>query len=565
MWVASLVAVLSLAGAGPAEGKQKNTKGDAFFGNRAPGIAIPDDAPPGTASTQVLSTIAVPKRFKGLNVGDLDIVDLQTTGNAGAVNDLTFRLTSPAGVSITISPNANAPSLGPWTIDDDVQTSLCQGGGSCQPDPDAVLGPPFAGRANLLRVETQDTGPLSAFNGTRMRGTWTLAVYDTSSLGETSTFGGWGLRIVPARPVLDRARPKRKTFFRGAFPNAAIPDGPASGKAVPLRSSVIAGKAFKGATVGDVDVMGIATTGSDASAAEDLTFRLTAPGGQAVQLASARGETSVGFWTLDDESPVSVCDSTTPCTDPGESLPRPFAGTSNLINTNSEETGPLSAFDGVPIRGRWTLTVYDGQTGSTSVLNSWALRVTPARAVKAAKVKGAKTPKRFEGQNPGDLAIPPNTGAGVSTPVTSTITVPRNFKGRTVGDLDVTRLTFTGDSGAAAGQLAVRLTAPNGNTAFLFESLGGQSIGPLTIDDEARASVCDLPAGCSDPNQTLLRPFAGSANTLSLPLTEGTGPLSSFDGTPMRGRWTLTIADVVGIANSSTLNIWGLRITPAKR
>ncbi len=516
----------------------------------------------------------MPKRFKGRAVGDLNIVGLQTSGNAGAADDLTFRLTSPSGVSVAISPSGDSPSLGPWTIDDDTPTSLCQISGSCTPDPDATLIAPYAGAANLLRVDTVNSGPLGSFNGSPMRGAWTLSVYDISSAGETSVLSSWGLRIAPARPVPDAGTGKPKAFVRNVPLSVAIDDAPASGKAVPVRTTLTAGKAFKGAVVGDLDVTGIGTTGSGANAADQLVFRLTAPNGRTVQLAEGNGDVSLGPWTFDDESPASICDSPLPCDDPSESLPPPFAGRSNTIGTGTEETGPLSSFDGVPVRGTWTLTVYDSANGATSTLNSWGLRITPAKgattakpgggAKAAAKKKPGKAPKRFEGQNGGDVAIPPNPGIGTSTPATSTITVPARFKGLTVGDLDVTRLTFTGDSGSAAGQLVVRLTAPNGNTGLLMSSLGGQSVGPLTIDDESRVSACDLTSVCPSPDQTLARPFGGTANTLIL-ASDGTGPLSSFDGAPMRGRWTLTVADVVGVANSSTLNIWGLRITPPGR
>ena len=61
----------------------------------------------------------------------------------------------------------------------------------------------------------------------------------------------------------------------------------------------------------------------------------------------------------------------------------------------------------------------------------------------------------------------------------------------------------------------------------------------------------------------LIQPFAGVANTLDLG-TQGTGPLSRFDGLPMRGTWTLTIWDRSAVGTTSVFNGWGLDITAAR-
>ncbi len=63
--------------------------------------------------------------------------------------------------------------------------------------------------------------------------------------------------------------------------------------------------------------------------------------------------------TLDDEG-----------TNPVETGPFPLVG---VYTPNS----PLSAFDGRSANGRWTLTVTDGGSGETGILNSWALLITP--------------------------------------------------------------------------------------------------------------------------------------------------------------------------------------------
>jgi hypothetical protein len=167
--------------------------------------------------------------------------------------------------------------------------------------------------------------------------------------------------------------------------NAAIPDDVASGHSIPLDSTLTVGKKFKGKVVGDVNVTSIQTTGSAAGAAQDLIMRVIAPNGHSVRLWSGGfGDQSIGPLTLDDDTPVSICnDATPPCSWAVDTLNRPFAGTSNLQFLGAGGTGPLSTLNGVAMNGTWTFQIWDeGQVGKTSVLNSWGLQVTAARPVK---------------------------------------------------------------------------------------------------------------------------------------------------------------------------------------
>ena len=146
------------------------------------------------------------------------------------------------------------------------------------------------------------------------------------------------------------------------------------------------------------------------------------------------------------------------------------------------------------------------------------------------------------------------TDAGV---VRSTITFGKKLRGRSIGDVDVTVQT-TGVVPQAAEDVTVRLSAPNGATTTLFVELAGQSIGPLTLDDDTPVRPCasDSPP-CSDPDQALLFPYIGTA-----------APMGSFqimERGPIRGTWTLTILDVFGFGGrTSVFNSWGLRITPGR-
>jgi hypothetical protein len=185
-------------------------------------------------------------------------------------------------------------------------------------------------------------------------------------------------------------------------------------------------------------------------------------------------------------------------------------------------------------------------------------------AADGAKKKGKKSPSSFASSVAVNGAIPADAAVGPSTPLTSTITVPKKFKGKVVGDVNITRIQTTGGGVGAANDLSAKLSAPNGRTVkFFANGFGDVSLGPLTLDDDTRTSLCDSPTlDCPNPNQTLIQPFAGTANLFELG-TQGTGPLSRLDGIPMRGVWTFAIWDDDDATNS-TLNGWGLKITAAK-
>jgi len=178
----------------------------------------------------------------------------------------------------------------------------------------------------------------------------------------------------------------------------------------------------------------------------------------------------------------------------------------------------------------------------------------------AAKKKKSKA-SVFAGSVSPNLAVP--EVAGPEPIVTSALTVPKKFKGKTVGDLNITGLKTTGTGPTSADGLDLMLVGPGGRSV-LFDSgaTGGQSIGPVTFDDDTPTSFCDDPP-CSDPDATLQRPFAGTTN-LANTFGGDTGPLSAFNGTPMRGTWTLYAWDNDSDTNTNVINTWGLRIAAAK-
>lgn len=224
-----------------------------------------------------------------------------------------------------------------------------------------------------------------------------------------------------------------------------------------------------------------------------------------------------------------------------------------------------------------TMKPTDARRRRIAVIGILALALCTALAMTLggsaeAKKKKKKTANVFSASVAVNAPIPDVPGPpGPSTPVRSTITVPKKFKGKVVGDLNLLGIQTTGSGAGAAPDLRFKLTAPNGRTVYVIGSnnpnqgLGDVSIGPLTIDADSRISVCDVanPANCEDPAQQLNRPFAGTANELGLG-TQSTGGVVSMNGVPMRGTWTFTVFDQNDPGQTSVLNGWGLQITAAK-
>ena len=178
---------------------------------------------------------------------------------------------------------------------------------------------------------------------------------------------------------------KTVVFQQSIAPNAAIPDDSASGPSTPLKSSItVGGKKFNGKVVGDLNVLGIQTTGSAANAARDLRMKLIAPNGRTIYLIGGpRGDVSIGPLTIDADARASICDSAAPpCEDPAQTLNRPFAGTANSQGLGGMGSGGVRAMNGVPMKGTWTFEVFD-QTGigRTSTLNGWGLQITSAKPI----------------------------------------------------------------------------------------------------------------------------------------------------------------------------------------
>jgi hypothetical protein len=166
-------------------------------------------------------------------------------------------------------------------------------------------------------------------------------------------------------------------------------------------------------------------------------------------------------------------------------------------------------------------------------------------AVDITKAVGAVIPDRAPGGPFG----------GVYGQLTSTIEVGKRFKGRRVRDVNVTVQTLGATGTNPADDLVAVLTAPNGASARLFESLEGyttpeSSIGPLTLDDE---SPFFLGGGPPIVAAALFQPWAGTAESFD--------PLALMDDGPVRGTWTLKMLDGSAAGGgTSVLSFWRLDV-----
>lgn len=168
----------------------------------------------------------------------------------------------------------------------------------------------------------------------------------------------------------------------------------------------------------------------------------------------------------------------------------------------------------------------------------------------------AKKSKVFRSTQVVNQAVPNKIPQGYDGVLLSGINVPKKFKGKTTGVLKVSFQT-SGSTTNAADDLVFELVAPNGRTIDLVGGLPGTSIGPLTLTPNTSTQICAANPGefCRDPDAALYPPYFGTARQPGLAL---------YTGVFMQGRWTLVVSDTGGPNTTSTLNQWGLTITPQK-
>jgi subtilisin-like proprotein convertase family protein len=192
---------------------------------------------------------------------------------------------------------------------------------------------------------------------------------------------------IGAAPGAAQAKKKKQAKAGGTVDitqpvNTPIPDATATTNGVVASTITVGGRKFKKTVVRDVNVT-LQATGSADGAAGELTARLTAPNGATTWLfGNALAGTSFGPTTFDDES-VNTLGGITPF-DP-TLLVSPYAGTVQPHCFSAQGGCALSAMDGGPVTGAWTLRVVDNSPPPptlTSVLNSWRITVVAGRPFK---------------------------------------------------------------------------------------------------------------------------------------------------------------------------------------
>lgn len=147
------------------------------------------------------------------------------------------------------------------------------------------------------------------------------------------------------------------------------------------------------------------------------------------------------------------------------------------------------------------------------------------------------------------------SGSSVQVPVaissagTPTVTSTFNFTG--TGNVDDLNLTNLNINHTWVGDLRVELTSPAGTTITIFANPGGGDCDgnnvQLGFDDEATSAYTVFDQTCNNTNPSISGDFQ--------PLE----PLSTFNGEPANGIWTLTVNDDVNQDGGELLS-WGLDI-----
>ena len=296
---------------------------------------------------------------------------------------------------------------------------------------------------------------------------------------------------------------------------------PLSGQATPY--PYVFTVANRTGTIADIDVT---LEGVTHSFADDIDLLLVSPSGtRVVLLSDACGDPDlVGVTlTLDDEAGAAVPEAG-PCAGGGTLMPSDYAGGPVDAFPEPAPSGPhgssLSAFDGEPPNGLWSVYAVDDNAGDSGEIGGVTLSITT---------------------NPAAIAIPAGPGAANPYPAVTHVGI-----GRPVTDVGV---ALTGGSHTYLADLDVLLVGPTGASVQLMSDACGSAdlIGTdLVFDDEAPGGLPErdgrlhrrrLPA--DRPRQRTGRrrlPAAGARRAVRLGAV-------GFDGTDPDGPWKLFVYD----------------------
>ena len=375
-------------------------------------------------------------------------------------------------------------------------------------------------------------GLLSEFDGLDAGGDWTIRIADQFPL-DAGMLLDWSI-CVNAIPVIEACECPNPIYDSGHL-RIPIPDGSATNRCDPTGGPTHTITVPAGAgTVSDVNVsvlIGHTFVG-------DLVISLTHAGTTVILKSNAPATYEDGCanlqTTFDDEGEQYVSGA---C--PHYGCTRPYDIGNCLTNVL------LSAFDGMPAEGDWTLTVADNFSGDAGTLYHWALCLNSPDALPV--VCDACAEETFP-SGILDLPIPDNAGTAdclAEGGISHTITLPPSS-----GHVEDVNIGVKVQH--PAGYDLIMDVTHNGVTVVL-KSIYGVGCQNLDVvwDDEGEMW---LYGNCAHGDCYRTRMDA-SCPGISL--------LSAFDGMPAEGDWVLRIADRNADWGSGSLQEWFVCLDPA--
>lgn len=424
---------------------------------------------------------------------DLDVVLNVTHPNSG---DLDVTLTSPAGTVVTLTTDnggTNDNVFAGTRFDDQADTPVTD-----------------AATTNLVALATvAPEQPLDRFYGQNPNGVWTLSISDDAATNVGAFVSASLVLATVPEPPNDVGR------LVTLSPGTAIADN----STITSTQTVRGGGAF----VTRVRLRTFVTH----TFPNDLDITLTSPGGTGVTVTTDNGGGNDNVFngtTWDDRTGSPASD---------------FTYVNATVATSLSPEEGLSSFVGEAANGVWTLSVTDDAGGDVGSLVRWDLEVFTGSCAKTPGAPpGFAAPITTTVSDATTRLVPPTGTSG-----TTTTTLAVSGAGPYLWDLNVvTQLlhTFSGD-------LAMRLTSPQGTTVTLTSRNGGSTdnvFGATRWDDQADEPVTDAQLTNLEPKRALVPE----------------GAFGALIGENPNGTWTLTIADEAAGDNGS-LTGWSLEVT----
>jgi len=285
-------------------------------------------------------------------------------------------------------------------------------------------------------------------------------------------------------------------IFIGAPPTCPVYEATDLPKPIPDLGSVTSTITI--AAEGEVTNVQVVDLLGNHSFVGNLEMRLTSPQGTSVTLVNR-------ICGSNDNFHVSLQDL-------AETAP-PCPPTDGQYHTSAQ---PLSAFDGEPASGTWTLTIFDRASSNIGTLQGWALAICTQSTCPI--YPSAAVPKL--------VPAPGSTASALNVPVS----------GRIV-DVNLVHLNATQ---AAVSDWDLRLVSPGGTEVVVLDRVCATSLQlALSLDDAAAGAIA-----CPADSGSAFRPSA---------------PLAAFNGEDAAGAWHLIAIDR-SRGNVRMITAWGLQL-----